>query len=63
MTSARESKLTKLAASQGLTLQRSDAGFRLIDINGTFVAAMWTSADGFGLTLDQVETALHRDDA
>jgi hypothetical protein len=40
-------------------LKRAEAGYRLVHADtGTFVAAMWTSEDGDGLTLDQVEAAL-----
>lgn len=58
MPESRESKLRKAAEAQGFRLEKGN-GYRLVGaVTGTLVAADWTSADGYGLTLNQVEAAL-----
>jgi len=56
---SREAKARKKATDSGYTLEKGKGGFVLVDAStGTWVAAAWSSADGFGLILDDVETAL-----
>lgn len=58
----REAKLTDKAAAAGYRLEHAKAGYRLVDAaTGTLQAADWTSADGYGLTLDEIEVALQCD--
>ncbi len=64
----RENRLRRMAQRQGLRLERSRrrdpralgfGKFRLIDtLTGTIAAGGDPRADGFGLTLDDVEQAL-----
>lgn len=59
MGATRVSKLSKVAAEHGMTIERHGSTYRLVDAGtGTLVAADWTSSDGFGLDLDAVEAAL-----
>ncbi len=58
---AREAELATRAESRGWRLEADDggSGFRLVwQRTGTLVAADWSTIDGFGLTLDEIETAL-----
>lgn len=54
-----EAAVAQRATAAGLRLEQSDAGYRLVHAStGTFEAAVWTAADGYGLTLGEVEAAL-----
>lgn len=64
MAAARKTQLAKLAADSGYELQEGpgQSGWRLVDAQtGTLQAAVWTNKDGFGLSLDDIETALRAD--
>jgi hypothetical protein len=59
MASKREVELGKKAAEVGLRLEHTAAGYRIVNADtGTLVAAVWTTADGYGLDLDQVAAVL-----
>jgi len=66
MVSTRAAQLAKRAAARGWKLERTTAGmvrtgggYRMVHAStGTFVAADWTRADGYGLSLDEIEDAL-----
>jgi hypothetical protein len=53
-------KLGKAATAHGLVLEQgSNKKWRLVDATtGTLVAADWSTPTGFGLSLDDIETAL-----
>ena len=57
--STRAAKLATQARTLGWRLEGGAAGFRLVDDNtGTIIAAVWSTPDGFGLTLDEVEAII-----
>ena len=53
-----ETKVAKALSARGLLLEREGKVYRVVDAaTGTFIAADWSTDDGFGLTLAEVEAA------
>jgi hypothetical protein len=58
-TDARIDTARERAATAGMLLEVSEAGFRMVVAEtGTLAAAVWTAPDGYGLTLDEIEAIL-----
>jgi hypothetical protein len=56
MAESRETKVRKAAKAKGLQLDKDGKLYRLVDGNGTLVAADWST--GEGLPLADIEKAL-----
>jgi hypothetical protein len=53
-----EGEAKKLAAERGWTVEKHDRSYRIVDSDGTLVAADWSTEDGFGLSLADVAKVL-----
>lgn len=53
-----EAEAKKAAAERGWQLEKHGKVFRLVTDNGTVVAGKWDEPDFYGLTLDEVASAL-----
>jgi hypothetical protein len=53
-----EAEAKKAAAERGWTVEKHDKSYRIVDADGTLVAADSSTADGFGLSLADVGQAL-----